>query len=101
MIFINYRKDDTQAVVDNLAKELKKQFGADRVFKDDRDIEGGDRWPDRLRQELMKCKVLLAVIGEKWLTILDAYGARRLDDENDWVRVEICTALEHEKKVIL
>src|SRR5260370_1428786 len=90
MIFINYRKDDSQAIVDNVAKELKKHFGADNVFKDDEDIEGGQLWPERLREELLRCRVLLAVIGDKWLTILNEHGARRLDDPADWVRTEIC-----------
>ena len=35
MIFISYRKADSQAVVDNLAKELKNRFGEKCVFKDD------------------------------------------------------------------
>src|SRR5438874_209115 len=44
MLFISYRKADTQAVVDNLAKELKKHFGEGCVFKDDQDLRAGDRW---------------------------------------------------------
>src|SRR5262249_18196045 len=101
MIFINYRKDDAQPVVDHLAKELKRHFGEDKVFKDDRDIQGGERWPDRLRAELLRRDVFLAVLGEKWLTLLDEHGARRIDDENDWVRQEICTALENQKQVLV
>ena len=100
MIFINYRKADCQAVVDNLAKELKKHFGADRVFKDDQDIGGGDKWPDRLRQAVMDCEVLLAVVGEQWLTAHDEDGRRRIDDAEDWVRREIVTALENGKWVL-
>ena len=42
MIFINYRKADSQAVVDRLAEDLKKYFGSDRVFKDDQDVEGAE-----------------------------------------------------------
>jgi tetratricopeptide (TPR) repeat protein len=101
MIFINYRKADSQAVVDHLAKELKRRFGEANVFKDDSDIAGGQRWPDRLRQALLRSKVLLAVIGPGWLTALDEYGNRRLDNEEDWVRQEICTALEHGKEMLV
>ena len=101
MIFISYRKADTQPVVDNLAKELKKKFGAHNVFKDDTDVKAGDHWPNRLLQEVLRCEVLLAVIGEKWLTVLDEDGNRRIDDEDDWVRREICTALANRKRIIV
>ena len=101
MIFISYRKADTQAVVDSLAKELKKQFGEGQVFKDDQDLRAGDRWPDRLQQEVLHSQVLLAVIGKDWLSVHDEYGRRRIDDEDDWVRQEICTALTHKKRVIV
>jgi tetratricopeptide (TPR) repeat protein len=100
-IFINYRKADTQPVVDHLATELKRRFGPDGVFKDDKDIKGGDKWPDVLRQAVLGCDVLLAVIGEKWLTLPDEDGRRRIDDADDWVRREICTALDAGKRVIV
>jgi len=100
MIFINYRKVDSQAVVDNLANELKRRFGVGRVFKDDQDIGGGEQWPERLRQAVMGCDVLLAVIGEQWLTVHDEHGRRRIDDDEDWVRREIVTALGNGKWVL-
>src|ERR1044071_1759248 len=101
MFFISYRKEDTQAVVDLLAEKLKDRFGDKAVFKDDRDIRAGEQWPDRLRDELRARCVLLAVIGDKWLTASDKYGRRRIDDEQDWVRQEICTAMELGKRVIV
>jgi tetratricopeptide (TPR) repeat protein len=101
MIFISYRKADTQAVVDHLAEKLKSVFGATAVFKDDRDLRAGERWPDRLEQEVLARAVLLAVIGPNWLTALDDDGRRRLDDPGDWVRREISTALNHGRRVIV
>ncbi len=101
MIFISYRKADTQAVVDHLADRLKNVFGAGGVFKDDHDLRGGEHWPDRLRQEVLARDVLLAVIGPGWLTALDEDGRRRLDDPDDWVRQEISTALERRKRVVV
>jgi hypothetical protein len=101
MIFISYRKDDTQSVVDYLAMALKERFGAERVFKDDQDLHAGDPWPDRLLQEVLQSEVLLAIVGKQWLSILDEDGRPRIDDEDDWVRREICTALDHDKRVIV
>jgi hypothetical protein len=100
MIFISYRKADSQAVVDHLADKLTTVFGAAAVFKDDRTLRPGDPWPDEIRQAVLNCDVLLAVLGDAWLTAADEYGRRRLDDAEDWVRQEIGTALERDKVVI-
>jgi len=101
MIFISYRKDDVQSVVDFLAEKLKRNFGQTAVFKDDRDIRAGESWAERIKEELLASDVLLAVIGDKWLTMLDEHGKRRIDNDKDWVRQEICTALEANKPVIV
>ena len=58
------------------------------------------KWPDRLRQAVFDCEVLLAVIGDQWLTLCDEHGRRRIDDEEDWVRQEIMTALDSGKWVL-
>jgi hypothetical protein len=44
--------------------------------------------------------VLLALIGEQWLTITDEDGQLRLDDPRDYVRVEIETALSRRIRMI-
>jgi hypothetical protein len=46
------------------------------------------------------CDVLLAVIGDQWLTITDEQGRRRLDDPADFVRLEIQAALKRDVRII-
>lgn len=46
------------------------------------------------------CGVLLAIIGPGWATITNSSGQRRLDDENDFVRLEIASALARNIAVI-
>ncbi|MEZ5942531.1 MAG: tetratricopeptide repeat protein [Planctomycetaceae bacterium] len=101
MIFINYRKSDTQGVVDHLAFRLKSQFGDEAVFKDDADLQGGERWPARLRDEISNRQVVLAVIGPDWLTAEDQSGNRRLDNCDDWVRQELCLAFDLDRDVLV
>src|SRR5205085_6183142 len=45
------------------------------------------------------CDVLVALIGRHWLTITDG-TARRLDNPNDFVRLEIAAALDRGVRVI-
>src|ERR1700722_18612506 len=103
MLFNSYRKEDTHAFVTNLAHRLKKRYGHDGVFVDYRDLPIGEPWPDGLRRQLQACHVLLAVIGPKWGDARFSSGKNanrlRLDDPEDWVRQEICTAIKAGKKI--
>ena len=47
-----------------------------------------------------ECSVLLAIVGREWLESKDALGRRRLDDETDFVRLEIASALRRDIPVI-
>jgi len=55
---------------------------------------------DATREEVAKCGVLLAVIGPNWLDARGEEGTRRLDDPNDFVRIEIAAALQRDIPVI-
>jgi TIR domain len=97
--FICYRSDDTGAVADRLASELRRELECE-VFLDHRSLEGGDTWPERLRAEVERADVVLVLIGRQWLTLQAPDGIRRLDDQRDWVRQEIEWALEANRTVI-
>jgi hypothetical protein len=53
-----------------------------------------------LRNAVEQCEVLLALVGPNWLDARDDGGSRRLDDPNDFVRLEIATALDRDVQVI-
>lgn len=44
--------------------------------------------------------VLLALIGQEWLDLRDSQGGRRLDDANDFVRIELASALRRDTPVV-
>lgn len=100
-IFINYRRSEQhRGTVRAVRDRLAEHFGADQVFLDVESISPGRRYPDELRKRLADAEVLLAVIHEGWAAERDEDGVRRLFREDDWVRMEIETALRTGKAVI-
>lgn len=99
IIFINYRRKDSQAAALGLAEQLRRAFGYSKVFLDTT-INPGIKWPFRIEQALSSAGILLAVIGPGWLTASDKYGRRRIDLNSDWVRREIETAIKRKIPVI-
>jgi tetratricopeptide (TPR) repeat protein len=79
---------------------LVEHFPAEQVFKDVDNIDPGDDFVERITGAVASCDVLLALIGPDWLTITDENGQRRLDKPEDYVRVEIETALKRKIRVI-
>ena len=99
-VFISYRRKDSHYIADRIYDGLVPEFGRDNVFKDVDAIPLGRDFRRILQEAVTRCDVLLAVIGPRWLGETDAVGRRRVDDPEDWVRIEIETALERAIPVI-
>lgn len=93
-IFINYRRQDSQSAAGRLADHLKESLLEVPVFRDVETIEPGVDFIEAINRALASCGVLLAVIGPHWVSLTDAAGRRRLDNPNDYTRLEITTALQ-------
>ena len=87
-IFISYRREDSAANALGIGQYLENEFGRKNVFIDI-DMRAGTKFPAVLEQRLAECKVMLVLIGPDWLNSLDEKGQRRLDNPDDWVRLEI------------
>ena len=96
-VFISYRRSDSGLTPLWLHRELSTQLGEQSVFID-RHIDPGSNYVETLRSEVGACDVLLAIIGPAWLQEKD--GRRRLHEEDDWVRIEIATALARKIRVV-
>jgi hypothetical protein len=99
-IFINYRRGDDPGFTQALLGRLEQAFPADRLFIDVDNIPPGEDFVRMLESQVAQCDALLAVIGHGWLDATDERGGRRLDDPNDFVRIEIESALRQGKRVI-
>jgi TIR domain len=98
-LFLSYRRHDTGAYADRLAKRLGA-FHFESVFQDREDIALADNYADRIRTELSQCEAVLVLIGSGWTDARGADGRRRLDDSTDLVRREVGLGLQMGKKVI-
>jgi formylglycine-generating enzyme required for sulfatase activity len=98
-IFINYRREDDPGNTGRLADRLQEAF-PEQLFMDVDSIAPGLDFVQVLQEQVAKCDVLLAVIGKNWVDARDATGARRLDNPEDYVRIEIASALTQNKLVI-
>jgi hypothetical protein len=99
-IFISYRREETAYPAGWLFDRLAKRFGGDQVFKDVDSIQLGDDFVEVITHAVGSCDVLLALIGPRWLSIADEQGRRRLDNSEDFVRLEIEAALTRRVRVV-
>src|SRR5215813_6974698 len=99
-IFINYRRDDSTSFAGRLHDRLAQDFGRENIFMDVDHIPAGVDFVVHLNNQVAACKVLLVVIGSKWLRAKDAGKHRRLDQPSDFVAVEIAAALSRDILVI-
>jgi hypothetical protein len=99
-VFISYRRADSAGYSGRVMDRLDRELGRDLVFMDVDAIPLGTNFTKVLHEEVAKCGVLLAVIGPNWLDARDEHGNRRLDNPNDFVRIEIAAALQRNIPVI-
>jgi hypothetical protein len=90
-IFINYRRQDSLPYADRLQEALGEHYGSDEVFRDVDTIEPGLDFMDAIERALNQSKVVLVLIGSHWL--VDRDGRSRLQEPDDYVRLEIAAAL--------
>ncbi len=99
-IFINYRRQDSEGYVGRLYDRLCDHFDSKDIFMDITAIRPGEDFVKTLEDAVAECDVLLAVIGPQWLSVSDDQGSRRIDDEHDFVRIELASAIKHKKAII-
>lgn len=92
-VFINYRREDAAGEAGRIHDRLNARLPG-RIFMDVAGIEPGIDFIEAIEKAVGSCAVCLAVIGPRWL------ATRRLDDPDDFVRLELTTALKRDVRVI-
>ena len=93
-VFISYRREDSKYQAHRIYQAFAQKLSRDHVFMDIDSIKPGTDFVDILEGWVNQCEILLALIGPDWLDARDPKSERRrLDNENDFVRIEIRRAL--------
>ena len=98
-LFISYRRDDSAGYTHAIYDKLAQRFTQERIFMDVDAIEPGLPFDEVITQAVSRCEILLAMIGKHWMEQQSGVGPR-INDEKDFVRLEISAALSRNIRVI-
>jgi hypothetical protein len=98
-IFINYRRGDDPGFAGRLFDQLDQHFAPGETFLDVDSIPAGHDFVRVLDEQVNRCDVFLALIGKNWLDARDATGRPKLEDPDDFVRIELSSALKLNKRI--
>ena len=99
-IFISYRRDESTGYAGRIHERLSHIYGTHSVFMDVDDVGPGTDFVSVIEDQIASCDILLVLIGPRWLTLQDANSRRRIDDPNDFVRIEISKGLARKIRII-
>ncbi len=98
-VFISYRRDDATGYAGRLEDALERRLGRGSVFRDVQDIPPGADFVAAIHARLAGAQSVLVLIGPRWAGD-GAPGQRRIDDEGDFVRLEVEVALDSGTRVV-
>ena len=99
-IFLSYRREDASGHAGRLYDVLARHYGDENVFMDVDAIDVGADFGRAIDDAVGSCNALIALIGRDWATAADERGGRRLDDPDDFVRLEVESALARDVAVV-
>jgi hypothetical protein len=100
-IFISYRRDGARYQARQIYSALCRVLPADQVFMDTDSIPPGADFRAILKGWVDQCDVMLALITPDWADAVDPKtGKRRLDNANDFVRIELAAGLVRDIPVV-
>src|SRR5437588_8885827 len=98
-IVLSYRRADTPGIAGRIFDRLKAHYGPDGVFMDIDNIPFGIDFREHIKEALQQSDILVVVIGPRWMGVSEARETR-INDETDFVRIEVETALQRPIPVI-
>ena len=99
-VFISYRREETSAHAGRLYDAMAAQLGEHNVFMDVELAPGVD-FVERITDAVGGCHVLLVIIGPQWATVSNGGASPRLAQPDDFVRLEVETALRRDDVTVI
>jgi hypothetical protein len=98
-IAISYRRADTEVMAGRIRDRLAARYGEDAVFMDIDDIPFGKDFRVHISEAIVQSDVLLVIVGQRWLGTRRG-GTRRIDNEADFVRLEVEAAMNNDVPIV-
>jgi Sulfatase-modifying factor enzyme 1/TIR domain len=98
-IAISYRRADTEVMAGRIRDRLAVQYGEKAIFMDIDNIPFGKDFRVHIFEAIVQSDILLVIVGPRWLGTSRG-GSKRIDDETDFVRLEVETALSNAVPII-
>ena len=100
VVFVNYRQDNIdRSTVQDFKDILQRHLPSANVFLDSKSIKPSTLWEEAIRDAIAKARALVVLVGPDWHRTTDEAGNKRIDQEGDWVRYEIATALKNDTPI--
>jgi TIR domain len=99
-VFISYRRQTASGEARALFKDFVAKLGENSVFMDVDSISLGRDFRNELQRTVAACDVMLVLIDKEWAAAKDERGRVRLENADDFVRMEVEAALKRDIVVI-
>src|SRR5215813_9175679 len=99
-IFISYRGEDDPGITGRIYDRLVQKFGKKAIFKDVDSLPLGETFETHINSAISQCKIVLVIMGPRWIGIKDEKGISRIQAPYDYVRMEIEEAIRQNKPII-
>jgi TIR domain-containing protein len=99
-IFLSYRSEDDGYAAALLDEKLSGVIGQQNIFRASRSVEAGENYSEAIMAALRDCHTVIVIIGPTWQEHIQKSGDNEPSTQDDWVRIEIATALRNKKRVI-
>jgi TIR domain len=96
-IFLSYRRDDAAHFAGRLVDSISRGLPGVKMFIDVDSISPGADFVKVMQEQLASCHAMILVIGPRWL---GQGGRRRLDNPDDFVRLEIEAAINRKIPIV-
>jgi hypothetical protein len=99
-VFISYRRESAKYQAQRIMNALREVLPEEHVFMDIDSIPLGHDFRSTLKGWVEQCDIMLALINPGWSDAVEGGGRRRLDNPNDFVRIEVAAALTRNIPVV-